>query len=61
MARKITKNLHQYKTTIPIDLMDRLNWDENTEIEFKEVSTDLGNGILILKSNNNAMKLRVKK
>lgn len=49
MKRKITKNRHQYKVSIPIELVRRLGWDENTEIHFHEVDTKAGKGIALLK------------
>ncbi|HII16169.1 MAG TPA: hypothetical protein HA362_07730 [Nanoarchaeota archaeon] len=49
MKRKITKNRHQYKVSIPIELIRRLGWDENTEIHFDEVQTKAGKGVVMLK------------
>ncbi len=49
MKRKITKNKHQYKVSIPIELIRILGWDENTEIHFDEVQTKAGKGVVLLK------------
>lgn len=49
MKRKITKNRHQYKVSIPIELIRRLGWNENTEIHFDEVQTKAGKGVVMLK------------
>lgn len=49
MKRKITKNRHQYKVSIPIELIRRLGWDESTEIHFDEVQTKAGKGVVLLK------------
>ena len=49
MKRKITRNRHQYKVSIPIELIRRLGWDENTEIHFDEVQTPVGKGVVMLK------------
>lgn len=49
MKRKITKNKHQYKVSIPIELIRSLGWDENTEIHFDEVQTADGKGVVMLK------------
>jgi hypothetical protein len=62
MKRKIVKNRHQYKVNLPIELLRRLNWNENTSIKFHEVSTPLGKGMLIIKENGkDVLKLEVKK
>lgn len=55
MKRKITKNRHQYKVSIPIELVRSLGWNESTEIHFHEVQTKAGKGIALLKD-----KLEVK-
>ncbi|MFH1066064.1 MAG: hypothetical protein V1734_06160 [Nanoarchaeota archaeon] len=49
MKRKITRNRHQYKVSIPIELVRSLGWDESTEIHFHEVSTKAGKGVVLLK------------
>ena len=49
MKRKITKNRHQYKVSIPIELIRNLGWDEKTEIHFDEVQTPVGKGVVLLK------------
>jgi hypothetical protein len=49
MKRKITRNRHQYKVSIPIELIRSLGWDEKTEIHFHEVDTKAGKGIALLK------------
>lgn len=49
MKRKITKNKHQYKVSIPIELIRRLGWDNKTEIHFEEVHTKAGKGVVLLK------------
>jgi hypothetical protein len=48
MSRKITKNHKQYKVTVPIALLRKLNWSENTKIRFQEVKTPSGTGLVIL-------------
>ena len=58
MKRKITKNNHQYKVSLPIELLRKLNWDHSTEIKFHEVETPLGKGIVILKNKNEVLKLK---
>lgn len=58
MKRKITKNNHQYKVSLPIELLRKLDWDNSTEIRFHEVSTPLGKGILIIKNQDKVMKLK---
>ena len=49
MKRKITRNRHQYKVSIPIELIRRLGWDENTELHFDEVQTLAGKGVVMLR------------
>ena len=49
MTRKITKNHKQYKVTLPIDLLRKLSWDEDTRIRFQEVDTPSGKGLVIVK------------
>jgi hypothetical protein len=62
MKRKIVKNRHQYKVNLPIELIRKLNWDNNTSIKFHEVHTPLGKGMLIIKDNKkDVLKLEVKK
>jgi len=62
MKRKIIKNKHQYKVNLPIELLRKLNWDNNTSIKFHEVSTPLGKGMLIIKDNNkDVLKLVMKR
>ncbi len=48
MARKITKNHKQYKVTVPIALLRKLNWSENTRIRFHEIKTPSGTDIAML-------------
>ena len=47
--RKITKNHKQYKVTLPIELLRKLSWDEDTRIRFQEVDTPSGKGLIIIK------------
>ena len=61
MKRKITKNKHQYKVSLPIELVRKLDWDESTEIKFHEVDSPLGKGMLIVKDKTTAIKMVVKK
>ena len=61
MNRKITKNKHQYKVSLPIEIIRKLGWNENTEIKFHEVETPLGKGMLIVKDKVKPLKLEVKK
>lgn len=58
MKRKITKNKHQYKISLPIELIRKLRWENNNEIEVREVSTRLGKGLLIVSNKENILKLR---
>ena len=61
MKRKITKNNHQYKVSLPIELLRKLKWNHSTEIKFHEVETELGKGLLIIKDKANPLKLRIRK
>jgi len=62
MKRKIIKNRHQYKVNLPIELLRKLNWDNNTDIKFHEVQTPLGKGMLIIKNNKkSALKMVMEK
>ncbi|MFT4303832.1 MAG: hypothetical protein ACMXYG_04660 [Candidatus Woesearchaeota archaeon] len=54
---KITKNNHQYKVNLPIELVRKLSWDDSTFIEIKEVETPLGKGIIILRNKDEVIKL----
>lgn len=58
MKRKITKNNHQYKISLPIEIVRKLNWDNSTEIKLQEVKTPLGKGILIVKDKKEVLRLR---
>ncbi|MCK4589438.1 MAG: hypothetical protein KAT77_03280 [Nanoarchaeota archaeon] len=58
MKRKITQNKHQYKVSLPIELVRKLNWDNSTEIKFHEVETALGKGLLIVKNNEKVLRLK---
>ena len=58
MKRKITKNNHQYKLSIPIELIRKLNWDDSTEIRFHEADTPKGKGILIVKNKEEVLRLK---
>lgn len=60
MKRKITKNNHQYKVSLPVELLRRLNWDHSTDIRFKEVDTPIGKGLLIIKDDEEVMRVDVK-
>lgn len=59
MKRKITKNKHQYKVSLPIELLRKLNWDHSTQIKFQEVETPLGKGLLIIQDNEEIIKLNI--
>jgi hypothetical protein len=62
MKRKITKNNHQYKVSLPIEIVRKLDWDHNTSIKFHEVETPFGRGMLITKDNvDTAIKLGMRK
>ena len=62
MKRKITKNNHQYKVSLPIEILRKLNWNQETPVKFHEVETPLGKGMLIVQDNpDTAIKLKVKK
>jgi hypothetical protein len=62
MKRKITKNNHQYKVSLPIELIRKLNFDENTPVKFHEVETPLGKGMLIVKDEETKpIKMEIKK
>ncbi|MEE9525456.1 MAG: hypothetical protein V3V78_02500 [Candidatus Woesearchaeota archaeon] len=58
MKRKITKNNHQYKVSLPIELLRKLNWDHSTEIRFHEVDSPKGKGLLIVKDKKEILKLK---
>ncbi len=61
MKRKITKNRHQYKVSLPIELVRKLDWSEETSVKFHEVETPLGKGMLIVKDRKNpALKMEIK-
>jgi hypothetical protein len=60
MIRKITKNKHQYKVSLPIELLRKMQWDDETLIKFQEVDTPLGKGIIILEHNDELMKVDLK-
>ncbi|MFC1727967.1 hypothetical protein ACFLZ7_00710 [Nanoarchaeota archaeon] len=61
MKRKITQNKHQYKVSLPVELLRKLDWDGSTEIKFHEVDTPQGRGLLILKNKDEVMKLNIRK
>jgi len=61
MKRKIIKNRHQFKVNLPIELVRKMQWDENTEIKFHHVDTKLGEGLLILPNDEIPLKLKIKK
>ena len=58
MKRKITKNNHQYKVSIPIELVRKMLWEGGTNIKFQEVDTPMGKGLLILEHNDEVLKLK---
>jgi len=61
MKRKITKNRHQYKVSLPIELVRKLDWSEETSVKFHEVETPLGKGMLIVKDRKNpVLKMEIK-
>ena len=60
MRRKITKNNHQYKVSLPVELLRKLNWDHSTAIKFKEVETPMGKGLIIIKEDDEVMRLDIK-
>jgi len=59
MKRKITKNKHQYKVSLPIELLRKLNWNHETTIRFHEVETPQGRGIVILRNSEEPMKVMI--
>ncbi|MDP3990591.1 MAG: hypothetical protein Q8Q01_05300 [archaeon] len=59
MERKITKNKHQYKLSLPIDIVRNLDWDENTKVRCLEVATAMGKGILLV-DKKSILKLEIK-
>jgi len=59
MERKITKNKHQYKLSLPIEIMRNLQWDENIKVKYVEVTTNLGKGILLV-DKKNVLNLEIK-
>ncbi|MBS3127715.1 hypothetical protein J4410_01075 [Candidatus Woesearchaeota archaeon] len=62
MKRKITKNIHQYRLNLPIELMRDLSWDDQVEVDCQAVSTKMGKGILLLPSRKtNMLKVELKK
>ena len=58
MKRKITKNNHQYKVSLPIELVRKMKWGNDTFIRFHEVDTPMGKGLLIVKNNDEVIKLK---
>ncbi len=58
MKRKITRNKHQYKVNLPIRLLRKLSWDDSTGVNFIEVKTPHGDGILILKDKEEVLELK---
>jgi hypothetical protein len=60
MIRKITKNNHQFKVSLPIELLRKLCWDDSTNIKFHEVETPLGKGLLIIKNKDEVLKLKIR-
>ena len=59
MERKITKNKHQYKLSLPIEIVRNLQWDENIKVKYVEVTTNLGKGILLV-DKKNVLNLEIK-
>ena len=60
MRRKITKNKHQYKISLPIQLLRKMGWDGDTSVVFKEVETPEGRGLVMIKSKDEIMRLELK-
>jgi hypothetical protein len=60
MIRKITKNNHQYKVSLPIELIRKLTWDDSTQVRFHEVETPLGKGLLMVQNKDEVLKLKIK-
>jgi len=58
MKRKITKNNHQYKVSLPIELVRRMKWGNSTEIRFHQVDTPMGKGLLIIENKDEVIKLK---
>ncbi len=58
MGRKITKNNHQYKVSLPIELIRKLGWDESTSIIFHEVNSSSGKGLLVVKDKSEVIRLK---
>ena len=58
MKRKITKNNHQYKVSIPIELVRKMGWGGETGVRFQEVETPLGKGLLIVEHNDEVLRLK---
>ena len=58
MKRKITKNNHQYKVSLPIELVRRMKWHGETEVRFHEVDTPMGKGLLIVENKDEVIKLK---
>ena len=58
MIRKITKNNHQFKVSIPIEMLRKMNWDGSTEVLFQEVDTPKGKGLVMIANKEEVMKLR---
>lgn len=59
MERKITRNKHQYKLSLPIEIVRNLQWDENITIKCVEVTTPLGKGILLV-DKKSVLNLEIK-
>jgi len=60
MRRKITKNRHQYKVSLPVKLLRKMGWDGETAVVFKEVETPEGKGLVMIKSKDEVMRIELR-
>jgi hypothetical protein len=60
MIRKITRNKHQYKLSLPIDVVRRLSLESSDTVRLQEVDTPMGKGILIIKDDKKPMRIEIK-
>jgi len=60
MRRKIVKNKHQFKLSVPIELVRKLGLDDkdNNSIIIKEVITKHGPGFVVLKDNEEILEVK---
>tara|TARA_Y100000310_G_C20503284_1_gene725105 strand:+ start:199 stop:372 length:174 start_codon:yes stop_codon:yes gene_type:complete len=57
MIRKLTRNNHQYKLSVPISLVRKLGLDDGSSVKFIEVKTKLGKGFVVVKDDGEVLEL----